>query len=91
MADDKKIDISSGPVEVKGTPVPPAFTPPPKPPMPAPKPPMAVLAEPKLWQVTFKSGQGEQVPGTGADVVRGLMEKRYGKDYEIVSILPVVE
>lgn len=92
MADDKKFDISSGPVKVGGSPVPAAFTPAPKSftPSPAPKP-MAAVVEPKLWQVIFKSGQGEQVAGNGADAVRGLIEKRYGKDYEIVSILPVVE
>jgi hypothetical protein len=41
---------------------------------------------PQMWQVKFKSGQGQQVAGGSADEVRALMAKHYGEDYEIDRI-----
>jgi hypothetical protein len=54
-----------------------------------PDAPIVIPPEPKLWQVRFKSGQGQQVRGANADVVRALMVKTYGADYEILSITEV--
>jgi hypothetical protein len=45
--------------------------------------------EPKMWQVKFKSGQGQQVAGPSADAVRALMATHYGADYEVLSIVPL--
>lgn len=45
--------------------------------------------QPTRWQVKFKSGHGQQVPGASADEVRALMAKTYGEDYEIESIQEV--
>lgn len=42
--------------------------------------------EPQMWQVKFKSGQGQQVAGSSADEVRALMAAHYGEDYAIDSI-----
>ena len=48
-----------------------------------PKPMAEVLP---LFQVKFKSGQGQQVAATTADEVRAQMVKTYGEEYEILSI-----
>lgn len=48
--------------------------------------PKPLLDEPQMWQVKFKSGQGQQVAGASADEVRALMATHYGEDYEIDSI-----
>lgn len=45
--------------------------------------------EPKMWQVKFKSGQGQQVAGPSANAVRALMATHYGADYEVLSIVPL--
>jgi len=39
-----------------------------------------------LFQVKFKSGQGQQMTGASADAVRAEMVRIYGEDYEILSI-----
>lgn len=46
-------------------------------------------AQRKMWQVMFKSGQGQQIAGDSEDAIRSAMVKQYGEDYEIVSIVPV--
>jgi hypothetical protein len=45
--------------------------------------------EPQLWQVKFKSGQGQQIAGTSEGDVRKKMVKIYGEDYEIESVEPI--
>lgn len=40
----------------------------------------------KLFQVKFKSGQGQQVPAETAEEARAMMVAHYGEDYEIESV-----
>jgi len=53
------------------------------PPVEEPKPMAEVLP---LFQVKFKSGQGQQVAAKDADTVRAQMVKTYGPEYVILSI-----
>lgn len=39
-----------------------------------------------MFQVKFKSGQGQQVPAPSAEHVRAEMVRVYGEDYAIESI-----
>ena len=43
------------------------------------------MASEALWQIRYKDGGGEQVPGSSEDEVRGERMKFWG-DREIVSI-----
>ena len=74
MVDENKSDVSSGPVAGEHEADAPYVAP----------------VEPKLWQVKFASGQGQQIHAPSADAVREMMVTHYGLDHEIESILPVV-
>ena len=45
--------------------------------------------EPKVWQVIFESGQGQQITAASEQAARDEMKKLYGPEYPITSVTDI--